>query len=81
MVEIIFLILCNLKSILQTSCSPLLKELSTYLREMFRANKTEVREFLANDPTLLQEVEYDLKVFSKSQQGIPSSPGAIIVED
>ena len=81
MVEIILPILCNLKAILQTSCSPLLKELSTYFREMFRANKTEVKEFLANDPTLLQEVEYDLKVFAKSQQGVPLSPGTTVVED
>ena len=81
MVEIILPILCNLKSILQASCSPLLKELSTYLREMFRAYKTEVKEFLANDPTLLQEVEYDAKKFSKSQMLVPLSPGASVLEN
>jgi condensin-2 complex subunit D3 len=79
MVEIILPILCNLKSILQTSCSPLLKELMTYLAEMFRAYKTEVKEFLANDPSLLQEVEYDAKKFRKSQGA--ASSGVTLVED
>ena len=47
---------------------------------MFRAYKTEVKEFLANDPTLLQEVEYDAKKFSKSQPLVPLSPGASVLE-
>jgi condensin-2 complex subunit D3 len=79
LVETILPILCNLKSILQASCSPLLKDLMQYLAEMFRAYKVEVKEFLANDPTLLQEVEYDAKKFRKSQLAAAgvSSPGAV----
>jgi condensin-2 complex subunit D3 len=39
----------------------LLKDLMTYLLEIFRDYKVEVKEFLANDPTLLQEIEYDAR--------------------
>jgi condensin-2 complex subunit D3 len=73
LVEIILPILCNLKVILQSSCSPLLKDLSIYLREIFRAYKAEVKDFLANDPTLLQEVEFDLKQFTKARQSFGQS--------
>ena len=61
LIEIVLPIVCRLKSILQRSCSPLLKDLMRFMSETFRAYKTEVREFLANDPNLLQEVEYDAK--------------------
>ncbi|KAL3924375.1 MAG: hypothetical protein SGILL_001090 [Bacillariaceae sp.] len=61
MMEIVLPILCNLKVKLQASNSPLLKDLMTYLLEIYRNYKTEVREFLANDPTLLQEIEYDAR--------------------
>ena len=61
MVEIVLPILCNLKVKLQGSCSPLLKDLMAYLLEIFRNHKVEVKEFLANDPTLLQEIEYDAR--------------------
>lgn len=73
LIEIVLPIVCRLKSILQSSCSPLLKELMRFMSETFRAYKSEVREFLANDPTLLQEVEYDAKQFSKNsmQSGTP----------
>ena len=68
LIEIVLPILCNLKSKLQTSCSPLLKDLMCYLLEIFRNYKVEVKEFLANDPTLLQEIEYDSR-----QHGAASS--------
>jgi condensin-2 complex subunit D3 len=61
LIEIVLPILCNLKTKLQSSCSPLLKDLMTYLLEIFRDYKVEVKEFLANDPTLLQEIEYDAR--------------------
>mmetsp|Transcript_48536 Transcript_48536/g.54260 ORF Transcript_48536/g.54260 Transcript_48536/m.54260 type:complete len:1501 (-) Transcript_48536:275-4777(-) len=61
MVEIVLPILCNLKVKLQGSCSPLLKDLMAYLLEIFKNHKVEVKEFLANDPTLLQEIEYDAR--------------------
>ena len=61
LIEIVFPILCNLKAMLQKSCSPLLKELMAYMVHIFRAYKTEVKDFLSNDPGLLQEIEYDAK--------------------
>lgn len=68
LIEIVLPVICQLKVILQASCSPLLKELMRYLAEVFRAYNTEVKEFLANDPTLLQEVEYDAKQFTKANR-------------
>jgi condensin-2 complex subunit D3 len=61
LVEIVLPILCNLKTILQANCSPLLKHLMRYLLEIFQTYKAEVKEFLANDPTLLHEIEYDAR--------------------
>eukprot|EP00536_Pseudo-nitzschia_multiseries_P002808 jgi/Psemu1/294968/fgenesh1_pm.39_\ len=66
MVEIVLPILCNLKIKLQTSRSPLLKDLMAYLLEIFKNHKVEVKEFLANDPTLLQEIEYDARMHGTS---------------
>ncbi|CAJ1941670.1 unnamed protein product [Cylindrotheca closterium] len=61
MIEIVLPILCNLKVKLQSHCSPLLKDLMRYLCEIFQQFKTEAKEFLANDPTLLHEIEYDMR--------------------
>ena len=68
LIEIVLPILCNLKIKLQSSCSPLLKDLMNYLLEIFRNYKLEVKEFLANDPTLLQEIEYDARQFGAANQ-------------
>jgi len=54
--------------ILQESSSSLLRDLMRYIVEIFRVYKTEVKEFLASDPTLLQEVEYDARQFQKAQK-------------
>jgi condensin-2 complex subunit D3 len=59
LIEILMPILCQLKSVLETSRSPLLKDLMTYLLDVFHRYKTEVKEFLASDPTTLREIEYD----------------------
>ena len=64
LIEIVLPIVCQLKSKLQMSCSPLLKDLQMYLLDIFRRYKKEVREFLANDPQLLQEMEYDARQFA-----------------
>lgn len=61
LIEIILPILCNLKAILQRNCSPLLKHLMGYFLEIFQTYKVEVKEFLANDLTLLHEIEYDAR--------------------
>ena len=68
MVEIVLPILCNLKIKLQASRSPLLKDLMDYLLGIYRNHKTEVKEFLANDPTLLQEIEYDARKYSSNSE-------------
>ena len=61
LIEILMPILCQLKSVLETSRSPLLKDLMTYLLDVYQRYKTEVQEILANDPTTLQEIEYDAR--------------------
>eukprot|EP00980_Cylindrotheca_fusiformis_P001482 scaffold345_cov134-Cylindrotheca_fusiformis.AAC.93 len=61
LIEIVLPVLCNLKVKLQQNCSPLLKQLMQYLCEIFQSYKKEAREFLANDPTLLHEIEYDAR--------------------
>jgi condensin-2 complex subunit D3 len=65
LIEIVLLILCNLKTLLQSSCSPLLKDLMNYMLDIFKNYKVEIKEFLANDPTLLQEIEYDARQHSQ----------------
>lgn len=77
LIEIILPILCRLKVILQKSCSSLLKDLMYFLVGVFRQYKNEVKEFLANDPTLLQEIEYDARQFQKTQRKSISTPGTI----
>jgi len=81
MIEIILPILCNLKSILQDSCSPLLKDLMQYMTEIFRSYKQEAKELLASDPTLLMELEYDSRQFSKARKrGGMATPDRDVLE-
>jgi condensin-2 complex subunit D3 len=61
LIEILMPILCNLKSLLEKSRSPLLKDLMVYLLDVYHQYKNEVQECLANDPTTLQEIEYDAR--------------------
>jgi condensin-2 complex subunit D3 len=65
LIEMVLPILCNLKTLLQSSCSPLLKDLMIYMLNIFKNYKVEVKEFLANDPTLLQEIECDTRQHSQ----------------
>ncbi|KAL7505832.1 hypothetical protein ACHAXN_003655 [Cyclotella atomus] len=67
LMEIVIPVLCNLKSVLEGSRSALLKDLMKYLVYIFRSFKREVTEHLANDPTLLQELEYDMRQFEKKE--------------
>ena len=68
LMEIVIPVLCNLKTTLESSHSALLKDLMNYLGYIFRSFKREVMEHLANDPTLLQELEYDMRQFDKKQR-------------
>ena len=71
LIEIVLPILCNLKTLLQSSCSPLLKDLMICMFDIFKNCKVEVKEFLANHPTLLQEIECDAR--QQSQQNTVST--------
>jgi condensin-2 complex subunit D3 len=67
LLEILLPILCQLKVVLQKSQSPLLKNLMSFLVDVYRQNKDETKEFLANDPSLYQEIEYDARQFIKKR--------------
>ena len=67
LLEILLPILCQLKVVLQKSHSPLLKNLMSFLVDVYRQNKDETKEFLANDPSLYQEIEYDARQFVKKR--------------
>lgn len=67
LLEILLPILCQLKVVLQKSQSPLLKNLMCFLVDVYRQNKDETKEFLANDPSLYQEIEYDARQFVKKR--------------
>jgi len=68
LMEIVIPILCNLKTVLEGSHSPLLKQLMQYLGKIFRSYKSEVQEHLANNPILLQELDYDTRQYEKNQK-------------
>jgi condensin-2 complex subunit D3 len=68
LIEILMPILCNLKAILEKSRSPLLKDLMICLLDVYQRHKNEARECLANDPTTLQEIEYDAQQQLKMQR-------------
>ena len=68
MMENVVPILTSLKVILEKNKSPLLKKLMVFLRELFRNFKKELKEVLASTPTLLGELEYDVKKFEIGQK-------------
>ena len=57
-----------MKTILEKSRSPLLKDLMLFFVEIYKMNKGEVKGLLASDPGLMQEIEFDLKQFEKQQK-------------
>ena len=61
-------ILCRMKTILEKSRSPLLKDLMLFFVEIYKMNKGEVKGLLASDPGLMQEIEFDLKQFEMQQK-------------
>jgi len=71
LIETIVPILCNLKTVLESNRSALLKDLMIYLVEIFRRYKGEVKELLATDPSLLSELEFDMRQFEKKQKETP----------
>lgn len=83
LIETLLPILCNLKSLLEASRSPLLKDLMTCLLNVYQRFKVEVQECLANDPTTLQEIVYDVQQLKKaqSQKKTPSRSRVVIVAE
>eukprot|EP00934_Nitzschia_sp_Nitz4_P007524 Nitzschia sp. Nitz4//scaffold123_size70294//14347//18474//NITZ4_005922-RA/size70294-processed-gene-0.14-mRNA-1//-1//CDS//3329534467//7514//frame0 len=67
LIEIVLPVLCNLRAKLQETHSPLLKDLMMYLVGIFKTYKEEVKEFLASDPTMLQEIEFDARQLAASE--------------
>ena len=68
LMETVLPILCSLKTILEKSRSPLLRNLMQYMVFIFRQFKKEVNETLVSNQTLLQEIQYDTRQFEKSQK-------------
>lgn len=82
LIEMVVPILCNLKALLHKSCSPLLKHVMAYMVDVYTAYKKEVQEVLLNDPTLLQEIEYDARQSKKeptSREGSIAPPTPFVV--
>eukprot|EP00977_Amphora_coffeiformis_P010908 scaffold2576_cov175-Amphora_coffeaeformis.AAC.12 len=80
LIEIIVPILCNIKVLLQQNCSPLLKDLMAYLVDVYSSCKNEVQEVLMNDPTLLQEIEYDARQHKKGSKSFANQVTPTVVE-
>ena len=57
----------SLKHMLEKKRSPLLKNLMEYLRELMKDYKTEVKDILAADKQLAEEIEFDLRTFEAQQ--------------
>ena len=66
LIETLLPILINLKALLEENHSPLLKELMVCLLDVFKRFKSEAKECLANDPTVLEELEFDSRKQRKS---------------
>ena len=60
-IENIIPIVIALKHKLEKLRSPLLDDLMTYLREVMKDYKNEVKEILAADKQLATEIQFDLK--------------------
>lgn len=65
LVEILLPTLCNLKTLLQKHKSPLFKDVMVCLLDVFQRHKNEAKECLANEPTTLQELEFDARLSKK----------------
>ena len=61
MLESILPILCNLKTLLQRHGSPLSKQLMWVLCDLYRLYTAQVKVCLANDSSLLGEIEHDVR--------------------
>ncbi|XP_052797938.1 condensin-2 complex subunit D3-like [Mya arenaria] len=75
-IENIVPVVVAVKHLLEKQRSPLLKELLTYLRELMKDYKEEVKEILSADRQLATEIEYDLRRFEEEQAATSRPPTA-----
>ena len=68
MIENIIPIIISLKHKLEELKSPLLDDLMSYLRELMKDYKNEVKDMLAADKQLAAEIEFDLKKWEEEQK-------------
>uniref|UniRef100_A0A803T7G9 Condensin-2 complex subunit D3 n=1 Tax=Anolis carolinensis TaxID=28377 RepID=A0A803T7G9_ANOCA len=61
-------IITSLKTLLEQNRLPVLRELMSYLREVMKDYKNEVKEFFAMDKQLAAELEYDMKKYEEQLQ-------------
>ncbi|XP_068227070.1 condensin-2 complex subunit D3-L-like [Palaemon carinicauda] len=67
-IENIVPILIAVKHKLEEHKSPLMKHLLLYLKEIMKDYKNEIKEILAGDKQLAQEIEFDLRRFDQEQK-------------
>uniref|UniRef100_A0A2P2I5C0 Condensin-2 complex subunit D3-like n=1 Tax=Hirondellea gigas TaxID=1518452 RepID=A0A2P2I5C0_9CRUS len=67
-IENIVPILIALKHQLEEQRSPLMKQLLLYLKELMKDYKNEIKEILAGDKQLAEEIEFDLRKFEERQK-------------
>lgn len=67
-IENIVPILIAVKHKLEEHKSPLMKHLLLYLKEIMKDYKNEIKEILAGDKQLAQEIEFDLRKFDQEQK-------------
>ncbi|KAM9221269.1 condensin-2 complex subunit D3 isoform 1-T1 [Dugong dugon] len=76
-IENIIPIIISLKTMLEKSKIPALRELMAYLREVMQDYRDEVKDFFAVDKQLASELEYDMKKYSEQlvqEQGLAKQP-------
>ncbi|OWF35473.1 condensin-2 complex subunit D3-like isoform X2 [Mizuhopecten yessoensis] len=67
-IENIVPVVVSLKHMLEQHRSPLQKDLLSYLMELMKDFKNEVKEILSADKQLASEIEFDLKKFEEQQE-------------
>lgn len=61
-------VLIALRSRLQETRSPLLRDLNSFMTSIFRTHRTDLMKALAEDPQLAAEIKYDLQKFDEAQK-------------
>uniref|UniRef100_A0A6B2KXT0 Condensin complex subunit 1 C-terminal domain-containing protein n=1 Tax=Arcella intermedia TaxID=1963864 RepID=A0A6B2KXT0_9EUKA len=78
-VEHIVPIVIELKQILASKRSSLLKNLFGYIKEMMVDFKDELNDIFITDPQLAKEIEYDMRMVDQIQNSRPSTPMSRVI--